>query len=285
MLNYSHGGAVSARTIQPYFVLSTGSAYYKKVMHDSPISHFYSFVADKSDGAAFAVPDASVDVLFLCDKDSPKVRLCGSTTQAQLVEIQSGKRYFGARFRSGYIPKFIDMDSKCLVDAEFSLSDIDRGGDALLEKIISSKSFEEQVQFFMQHYQHRIDCSASPFSLQIRDMISQGKGDIRISQLEQYTGYSSRYINKIFAEHFGLSPKSYALIVRFQHVLQCLTSHQNLSLTSLALEQGYADQSHFLREFKKFAAQAPSKFIQAIEESEYQNRLHINNDLSITGLI
>ncbi len=269
-------GAFSVHAIQPYFVLSTGKKYYQQSLVDSPIAHFYSFVADKSDGFTFAVPDASIDILFLCDKDNPKVRVCGSTTTAKLVEIQAGKRYFGARFRPGFVPSFIDAECKTLIDAEFSLQEMDAEADSLLECIVNTEDFSAQMDYFLKHYQSRLSRGQSVLSQQISQLVLVNNGDIRIRDLENYTGYSSRYINKNFTDHFGISPKMYALICRFQYILQRLTSQQDISLTHLALSNGYADQSHFLREFKRFAVHAPSKFLQMIEHSAYQERIDFN---------
>ncbi|MBP6116429.1 MAG: AraC family transcriptional regulator [Neisseriaceae bacterium] len=273
MFSHQHYVGAGSRTIQPYFVLSTESTYCKKVVADSPISHFYSFVADRSAGQAFAVPDASVDVLFLCDPDEPKVRVCGSTVTAKLVELQTNKRYFGVRFRPGFIPSFIPLASRDLVGAEVALQDIDSQGQQLLGQISSAQGFDQQVAYFMRQYGHRLARQQSPLCAQVSALILSRHGDVRIHELEAYTGYSSRYINKTFTEHFGLSPKQYCLIVRFQHTLQQLTQANPMSLTNLALEQGYADQSHFLREFKKFAALAPTKFVQALSQSHYQARI------------
>ncbi|MGO3859938.1 helix-turn-helix domain-containing protein [Neisseriaceae bacterium CLB008] len=275
MLNHQYYAGSGSRTIQPYFVLSTASTYRKKIVADSPIAHFYSFVADCSAGEAFAVPDASVDVLFLCDPDEPKVRVCGSTVSAKLVELKTNKRYFGVRFRPGFIPAFIPLASRDLIEAEVALQDIDSQGQQLLAQITAAPSFEDQVAYFMHHYGDRLARPQSPLCAQISALILSRHGDIRVHELEAYTGYSSRYINKTFTEHFGLSPKQYCLIVRFQYTLQKLTLAGPISLTNLALEQGYADQSHFLREFKKFAALAPTKFVQALgqDQERYQGRI------------
>ncbi|MBS7838413.1 helix-turn-helix domain-containing protein [Wohlfahrtiimonas chitiniclastica] len=267
------------RTIQPYFILSTSSMYEIKVIADSPISHFYSFVADRSDGQVFAVPDASVDILFLCDGERTKARLCGTTTTAKLVEIQQGKYYFGIRFRPGYIPDFINENSKDLIDQEFALQDIMPNVDDLLVQIASTQDFEYQIQLFFAHFEQKIRYKNSIFATQVRDLITKNHGDMRIADLERYTGYSSRYISKVFTENFGLSPKSYALILRFQYILQRMILDHELSLTNLASEQGYADQSHFLREFKRFAAQSPSRFVQAIKNNQGRDRLYIDDEI------
>ena len=54
-----------------------------------------------------------------------------------------------------------------------------------------------------------------------------------------------------------MSPKAYAGIVRFQKVL---AGYNGQSMTDLAHEAGYFDQSHFIRHFKKISNTTPRKF-------------------------
>ena len=72
-------------------------------------------------------------------------------------------------------------------------------------------------------------------------------------------GISSRYLQKLFLQYTGLSPKLYFKINRFQKSL-ILTSNKEESLTSIAYQSGYFDQSHFVRDFKFFTGFAPSAF-------------------------
>lgn len=75
---------------------------------------------------------------------------------------------------------------------------------------------------------------------------------------EQY-GITARYLQKVFVQHTGLSPKLLIKINRFQNSL-VLMEKNKYSLTTIAHECGYYDQSHFVREFKSFAGYAPSGF-------------------------
>lgn len=77
-------------------------------------------------------------------------------------------------------------------------------------------------------------------------------------------GISARYMQQLFVQYTGLTPKLYSQINRFQNSLQ-LVRAGNTSLTSIAYECGYADQSHFIREFKSFTGLTPSGY--AIENS------------------
>ncbi|MGC3945657.1 MAG: helix-turn-helix transcriptional regulator [Chryseolinea sp.] len=72
-------------------------------------------------------------------------------------------------------------------------------------------------------------------------------------------GITSRYLQKIFLQHTGLTPKLFSKINRFQKSL-VLVGKSDLSLTSIAYQSGYFDQSHFIREFRAFTGNTPSRF-------------------------
>jgi AraC-like DNA-binding protein len=83
-----------------------------------------------------------------------------------------------------------------------------------------------------------------------------------ISNVASRYGISSRYLQKLFLQYTGLTPKLYNKIHRFQRSLR-LVSQNDLSLTSIAYDCGYFDQSHFIREFKSFTGCTPSGYAAA----------------------
>lgn len=80
-----------------------------------------------------------------------------------------------------------------------------------------------------------------------------------IENVAERHGITSRYLQKIFLQHTGLTPKLYSKINRFQKSL-VLIGKGNLPLTSIAYQSGYFDQSHFIREFRAFTGTTPSGF-------------------------
>lgn len=72
-------------------------------------------------------------------------------------------------------------------------------------------------------------------------------------------GISSRYLQKLFLQYTGLTPKLFSKINRFQKSL-VLIGQSDLPLTSIAHQSGYFDQSHFIREFRSFTGTTPSGF-------------------------
>ena len=91
----------------------------------------------------------------------------------------------------------------------------------------------------------------------MRRIISEG-GSTNLWQSTKELGLSQKRIEQLFHDHVGMSPKAYAGIVRFQRVLALYQPEK--SLTQLAHESGYYDQSHFIRHFKKITNQTPKNF-------------------------
>lgn len=80
-----------------------------------------------------------------------------------------------------------------------------------------------------------------------------------IHSLALQYGISSRYLQKLFLRYTGLTPKFYTQINRFQNSLR-LVAKKDRSLTSIAYDCGYFDQSHFIKEFKYFTGTTPSGY-------------------------
>ncbi len=85
-------------------------------------------------------------------------------------------------------------------------------------------------------------------------------GRITIKELERKTGYSARWLNRKFDEKIGISPKNLCAISRFQFVFQTLVNNPDQLLLDKSYYNVYYDQSHFIKEFKRFTGMPPSKF-------------------------
>jgi len=86
-------------------------------------------------------------------------------------------------------------------------------------------------------------------------------GIIPISELERQTGYSSRWLNQKSEYKLGVNLKTFSSIIRFHTVLQSITSMSDYNLDFKTYYEYYYDQSHFIKEFKRFSGFTPYKFI------------------------
>lgn len=85
------------------------------------------------------------------------------------------------------------------------------------------------------------------------------KGLMQVSELAQQAFLSTRQFERKFKEFAGFSPKLYARIIRFQASTRQYGNHEK-SLTEIAYDCGYYDQSHFIHDFKTFSGHHPRHY-------------------------
>lgn len=133
-------------------------------------------------------------------------------------------------------------------------------------KLHSHISLEEKAlllqQFILRQVErHRVSESKQAYlSYVLKDMfLSEGSFDL--SRVQSDLKISSRYIQRLFKEYVGLNPLLYARIVRFLNAIDRYEPDSSC-LTGLALDSGYYDQSHFIRDFKAFTGLRPRQYFQ-----------------------
>jgi AraC-like DNA-binding protein len=94
------------------------------------------------------------------------------------------------------------------------------------------------------------------------ETIGRARGVVSMDALARAAGVSRRHLERQFLDDVGVTPKRLARIVRFQHAVRCL---ENVDAHRAGVETatacGYADQSHFIRDFRQFAGCSPSQHL------------------------
>jgi AraC-like DNA-binding protein len=85
--------------------------------------------------------------------------------------------------------------------------------------------------------------------------IVDSAGQVSIDAVAVRAGTTRRHLERLFLAHVGVTPKRLARTVRFQRALAVLDCGGSGAGT--AAECGYADQAHFIREFRELAGCAP----------------------------
>lgn len=95
------------------------------------------------------------------------------------------------------------------------------------------------------------------------DAIVDARGAVRVAALARDAGLSRDRFMKRFRHVAGASPKRLASIVRLRHAIA--RYRPGVSLAQVAAEAGYADQSHFTREFRAFTGAPPGRFFASVD--------------------
>jgi AraC-like DNA-binding protein len=90
--------------------------------------------------------------------------------------------------------------------------------------------------------------------------IEEARGRVRIENLARRVGLSQSALERRFRRVTGASPKQFASIVRLRHVIYLRAKGDDFA--SIAVEAGYCDQSHFIKDFKQMTDFAPESFFQ-----------------------
>ncbi len=128
------------------------------------------------------------------------------------------------------------------------LEDCDESFDqlALLESLLSIKAEKN----------HKKDS----FVLEAAKYIDRQKGRGTLKNFLSQTGYSRSQVFRKFEEHMGLSPKGYAQVVRFKHLLMESVVGLKPDWAGMASEYGYYDQAHLAHDFYKITGMYPESF-------------------------
>jgi AraC-like DNA-binding protein len=98
------------------------------------------------------------------------------------------------------------------------------------------------------------------------DLLAQAHGMMPIQDLAVHLGYTRRYLDRLFQEHVGVSPKLLASILRFQEVYQGWMQHTSPTCFRYQWPTYYYDQSHFIKEFKRFTGFTPQQYTAVVNE-------------------
>jgi AraC-like DNA-binding protein len=100
--------------------------------------------------------------------------------------------------------------------------------------------------------------SADPVFNSIRQILFSSAA-LSVAELSDNCFLSRRQFERKFLHYAGNSPKQFQRIARFNAVIKGFEK-RNQSLTKMAYDCGYYDQSHFIHDFRCFAGYSPKTF-------------------------
>lgn len=254
----------SMKPVQPYLIMNADN--YKRIhAGDLGISQFYEFMVENGGyGEFLAVPDGSTDLIFGISEKNVKVYIGGTVLKVKQWDFEEGRTYFGVRFEPGrcVLPKTLSV--KEVVNADLEIDKKEYGTD-LTDHIVQRKDLAERAEIFMQYYgkikKQEAKKTVHNIESYMRKRIYESCGNVTIKALSEETGYSECYIRRSFEQVHGISPKVFERFVRFQNMLNSIGKNVNdQKLEELAMDCGYYDQSHMMKDFKSFAGTTPERY-------------------------
>ncbi len=82
-----------------------------------------------------------------------------------------------------------------------------------------------------------------------------------VREAAKYLGLSQRRFIQVFKSEVGMTPKMFSRIQRFQQTRAVIQQNPSPNWATIAVDLGYFDQSHLIREFLQFSGLSPTDYL------------------------
>jgi AraC-like DNA-binding protein len=187
------------------------------------------------------LPDGCADIMF--DRDRDEAFVVGTMTAPLVLDAARVGNYLGIRFRPGRLARLLRIPLCELTDLRVPLRDVNNRIE------LCAESFEHDLARLLHESDPRVDAAVAK--------IMRSAGRCEIERVAADVNVTRQHLARLFAEEVGVSPKTFAKIVRFRFALR-LGSRKPWA--DVAAELGYSDQSHLIADFREFSGTTPVPF-------------------------
>lgn len=186
----------------------------------------------------------------------PRHFLVGQMTGPILISPTGRVELLGIRFHPGGTSGFMRVPMHEVTDHVTELGSLSPELERELLNVSEDlASLPEKMKAVESVLMSRI--LTTSLSMQLAARIVSSAGLISVDQLALDAGISSRQLERRFMREVGVGPKLLSRILRFQQVFRAV-ERSDSAWASIAIECGYYDQAHLIRDFNQFAQQTPS---------------------------
>jgi len=182
-----------------------------------------------------------------------------------LIQPTGRVRVLGVRFWPGGSHPFLNVPQDEMADQVIPLDAVCGGGftEELQSRVADAVTPGEGVRQIETALLQRLNRVGRPDDSFVAGvaLILRSDGRVSIDTIAGEMGLSLRQLDRMFNTRVGISPKTLSRILRFQGVFKMLERNQHhRSWAQIAVDCGYYDQAHLIKEFKAFAGQPPTGY-------------------------
>ena len=179
---------------------------------------------------------------------------------------QEHSRNFNLELNDKWLEKYDvglsgDPDNNVLGPADIKFLFIQLYREFLNQDSASQASLNSILLHIMGHKSHEITSNKTPpWVSRIREFLHDNwSTNLALKEMSGIIGIHPITISKNFTRYFGCTLGEYMRKIRIEKAISMIRS-TNLTLTDIAFTCGFADQSHFIRWFKKFTGTVPLQY-------------------------
>lgn len=172
--------------------------------------------------------------------------------------------FISVRIRTGMLHHFLPLGEIHALPAVADAEEIwPETIPRLYESLCCSTSRVEMIQLielFLSYLLSRYH-SSDPTIDALANLLYYKYEGLTVQAAADKIGYSRRQLQRICKNSFGISPKNYLSLSRFNSVVRKMLLSKETRYLDYALDAGYYDQSHFIHECELFTGESPLQFL------------------------
>jgi len=246
------------------------------------IKCYWFLIGDSNDNHEFEkiIPDGSPELIIhlgapFYEKKGEEIHqqesifLYGQLKSSITIKPSSHARVLGIKFHPYGLSAFTKIPQQKLTGTAHSIENIFNGFnyDRYEDEMMNAESgsvFPILDKMMLTMLNNQLELNKVEKIRFATLQLKKNNGNVRMEELTRLTNMSSRELERKFNVYVGLSPKQLARIFRLQYALT--KQSQTELLTHLALDAGYYDQAHFIKEFSGIVNEKPYKYFQLQQE-------------------
>jgi len=252
--------------LQPTAKASDSSVFYQEMLPAASLQDFiYCYWQLKSKQPLMSpyqyrvVADGCVDLFFDVNNplDSQVMGFCNGYTQ---FPLSGNFNYVGVRFFPAVFPRLFNIKATEISDRTEELQlVIPDLVEHLIVRVNQDKNLYLIAGILDKYFYLKLTKTIFEWDgrfYQALLMIMANNGNIHLEK-EIDTGLSPRQLRRLFQFYIGQSGKAFSQVVQFQKLLASAKAPRDILKQKTYFDMGYYDQSHFIKNFKRFYGVSP----------------------------
>ncbi|PXX34906.1 helix-turn-helix domain-containing protein [Undibacterium pigrum] len=202
----------------------------------------------------------------------PNVHLVVENGQARIWGVHSGRfmrtlqgknRVFGIKFKPGGFYPFYQQALARLANTSIDITDcFGQDGAEFCAQILAAQDVQAMcsaAEAFLLRHLPATDERVIHISAWLTQ-IEQDRSIVAVEDVMAIAGMDKRSLQRLFQKYVGIGPKWVIQRYRLHEAVAQVQAGKTLSWTALALELGYFDQAHFVRDFRQLVGMTPGEY-------------------------
>lgn len=221
------------------------------------------------------VPDGTIELMFNFGDNYAQIgadgktpvkgsHLIGIRKHALLISQTNHQNIFSVRFKLGGAYAFFHIPTYLTANHFYTIDELlGKEYRELEEQLYDAADHPARVMVVDNFFLSRVkNVSAEQVFISKCTKALLQNSSLKIYELADHFNTNYKTLERKFANVIGLTPTELLKIKRFNNAILAMYSCRFSSLTDVAYECGFYDQSHFIREFKQLSGLAPRAFLQ-----------------------